>query len=286
MALGPDDIVLSSPPFIHVPLLDRLAPASGAGFKGMSVMPGDIWELEQRGMPPGEIAQRFADHGLAICEVDCTGCWLPAQQRLDPSNEMGKLLRSLTPERVIDTAARIGAPSVTAVEMCNVAVDFDQAVEAFARICDYAAERGVKVHIEFLPFGGIPDLRSAWRIVEAAGRPNGWLTVDSWHMFRSGSTLDQLAVIPGERIHTVQINDAPAKASADLMHETMNGRLLPGDGSFDLAGFIRTLDAIGSTAPISVEVFSDDLVRQPIADAARSWAEAGTAILKQARNPQ
>lgn len=286
MTLGPNDLVISAPPLTHVPLLERLAPVCDAGFKGMSLMPGDVWDLERQGMSAADIALRMADHGLAICELDCTGWWLPAHRRLDPTDEMGKLLRSLSPERVIDTAARIGAPSMTAVEMCNVEVDFDEAVEAFAGICDYAAERGVKVHLEFLPFGGIPDLMSAWRIVEAAGRPNGGLTLDSWHLFRSGSTLEQLAAIPGERIFTAQINDAPAQPEADLMHETMNGRLLPGQGSFDLTGFIRTLDAIGSTAPVAVEVFSADLPNQPLAEVARSWAAAGAATLAKARNPQ
>lgn len=281
--LGPQHLALAAPPFGHVPLLDRLAPARAAGFDAIALMPGDVWTLEAQGMSAAEIAGRIADHGLAISEVDCTACWLPAQQALEPTDDMGRLVRSLTPERVIETAARVGARSVTAVEMSRVAVDPDAAAEAFAAMCDFAAPHGIKVHIEFLPTGGIPDLASAWRIVKAADRPNGGLTVDSWHLFRSGSTLDQLAAIPGERIHTVQINDAPETPQADLWQELMTGRLLPGQGSFDLTGLIRTLDAIGSTAPIAVEVFSTALATQPTAEAMRALAQAGAAIIRQAR---
>jgi len=281
--LGPQHLALAAPPFGHVPLLDRLAPARAAGFDAIALMPGDVWTLEAQGMSAAEIAGRIADHGLAISEVDCTACWLPAQQALEPTDDMGRLVRSLTPERVIETAARVGARSVTAVEMSRVAVDPDAAAEAFAAMCDFAAPHGIKVHIEFLPTGGIPDLASAWRIVKAANRPNGGLTVDSWHLFRSGSTLDQLAAIPGERIHTVQINDAPETPQADLWQELMTGRLLPGQGSFDLTGLIRTLDAIGSTAPIAVEVFSTALATQPTAEAMRALAQAGAAIIRQAR---
>jgi sugar phosphate isomerase/epimerase len=43
----------------------------------------------------------------------------------------------------------------------------------------------------------------------------------------------------------------------------MHARLLPGEGSIDLAGLIRTLDAIGSIAPIGVEVLSDRLNALP-----------------------
>ncbi|KFG88308.1 Xylose isomerase domain-containing protein [Sphingobium herbicidovorans NBRC 16415] len=274
---------LSAPPFAHVPLLERLVPARDAGFSAISLMPGDVWALESAGMAAPEIAARIADHGLALMEIDCTACWLPGHRAASDDVPMASLLRSLTPERVVETAARIGAPSVTAVEMMGVDMSLDEAAEAFAYICDIAAPHGVKVHIEFLPFGGIPDLASAWAIVQAAGRPNGGLTLDSWHFFRSGSDFDLLSRIPGSRIHTVQINDAPAQAEPDLFHETMNGRLVPGQGSFNLTRFVRTLDQIGSTAPISIEIFSQTLNTMPMAEAIASWAPAARAIIRKAR---
>lgn len=280
------DLVLSAPPFLHLPLFDRLAPARDAGFSAISLTPGDIWSLESQGMTAADIRGRIEDHGLALREIDCTACWLPSHRAVRADNPLAALLQSLTPERVIETAALIGAPSVTAVEMMGVEPSVEEAAEAFAAICDFAADHGVKVHIEFLPFGGIPDLARAWAIVQAAGRANGGLTIDSWHFFRSGSSLDLLASLPGERIHTVQINDAPMQPEPDLLHETMNGRLLPGTGSFDLTGFIRALDATGCTAPVSVEIFSSYLSQQPMTDAIQGWAEAAQAVIAQARNKQ
>lgn len=281
--LGPGDLVFSSVPVAHVPLLDRLAPVRDAGFAGISVQPSDIWQLEAEGMSAGEVARRIADHGLAIAEVDGTACWLPSQRTCDATGELASAMRGLTPDRVFATAGRIGARSITVIEMFGVTPSLDEAAEAFAALCDRAAADGLLVHIEFLPFGGIPDLASGLAIVEAAGRPNGKLTVDSWHLFRSGSTLADLAGISGECIGTVQINDAPARASGDLLHETMNGRLLPGQGEFDLPGFIRTLDAIGSRAPIGVEVFSPAEREQSIDRIARAWATSARAVLDEAR---
>ncbi|ANI79627.1 sugar phosphate isomerase/epimerase family protein [Sphingobium sp. EP60837] len=276
-------LILSAPPFAHVPLLERLAPAREAGFTGISLMPGDVWSLEEAGMKPSEIAARIANHDLTVMEVDCTACWLPSHRRTGDDAPLASLLQSLTPERVVEAAARIGAPSITAVEMMGVSPSLDEAAEAFTHLCDLAAPYGLKVHIEFLPFGGIPDLASAWAIVQAAGRPNGGLTVDSWHFFRSGSSFELLESIPGSRIHTVQINDAPAQPEADLLHETMSGRLVPGQGSFDLTRFIRTLDQIGSTALFSVEVFSKNINGMPMAQAIASWAPAARDIIRKAR---
>ena len=279
-------LVLSGPPFGHLPLLDRLAPAREAGFSAISLMPGDIWSLEAAGMSAVEIGQRIADHGLAVMEMDCTACWLPSQRTAGDDVPMAALLRSLSPGRVIEAAARIGSPSVTAVEMMGVTTSLDEAAEAFAYLCDLAAEHGLKVHIEFLPFGGIPDLASAWAIVQAAGRINGGLTLDSWHFFRSGSSFELLAQIPGSRIHTIQINDAPAKAEPDLLQETMSARLIPGQGSFDLPRFIRTLDRTGTEAPISVEIFSASTRSAPMAEAIKSWAPAARDIIRKAREIQ
>ncbi|SFR90541.1 sugar phosphate isomerase/epimerase family protein [Sphingomonas jatrophae] len=282
-ALGPADLVFCSPPRDDVPLLDRLGPVAAAGFAGISLLPGDIWRLEEAGMPAAEIAARIADAGLAVREVDCIACWLPSHDQAVRS-PMNDLLQTLTPERVIAAAARIGAPSVVVVEMMGTAApSLDEAAAAFARVCDLAAEHGLKAQIEALPPGNIKSVHGAARIVEAAGRANGGLTVDTWHLFRGGSTLADLAAIPPGRIHTVQINDAPATPADDLLRETMNARLLPGEGDFDLLGFVRTLDAIGSTAPIGVEVFRAGQAGTPIGETADQWMRAARALLGQAR---
>ena len=282
--LGPRDLVFSSVPVAHVPLLDRLAPARAAGFAGLSLLPGDVWALEDGGMDAREIAGRIADHGLEVAEVDCIGFWLPSQVAAS-GGEHDAILRTLTPERVLGAAARVGARSVVVVEMFGVTPSLDEAAEAFATLCDQAADHGLIAHIEFLPFGGIPDLMSAWRIVEAAGRKNGGLTIDSWHLFRSGSTLAQLAQIPGAHIGSVQLNDGPARPQGALFEETMSGRRLPGDGAFDLTGLLRTLEKIGSRAPLGVEVFSVAQNDQSIDEIARRWAQSAKAVIHQ-QDPQ
>jgi sugar phosphate isomerase/epimerase len=283
VALGPNDLVFCSAPLVHVPLLDRLSAVRNAGFAGISLLPGDIWTLEQQGMAPAVLSSRIAECGLEVAEVDCIGNWLPSHDFAAGKGDLVSLIRELTPDRVIKSAAAVGARSVTVVEMLQVRPSLDEASEAFAGMCDQAADHGLNVQIEFLPFGGIPDLASARAIIDAAGRDNGRLTIDSWHLFRSGSTLSQLAKIPGRQIGTVQISDAPAIPSADLMNETMFSRLLPGHGALELVSVIRTLDEIGSVAPLGVEVFSEAERTQPVDQIATAWARAAGAIIEEAR---
>lgn len=266
-----------------VPLLDRLGPLAAAGFTALSLMPSDVWALEDAGMTASEIAARIADAGLKVAEMDCTACWMPRQQMQGDGGALSLLLRGLTTEKVVDTAARIGAASVVAVDIADMVCPLDEAAAGFAQLCDVAAQHGLPVQIEFLPVGGIRTLTQAWAIVSAAGRANGGLTIDAWHFYRSGSTLEQLAQIPGDRIHTVQLCDAPATPQADLWNELMTARLLPGEGDLDLVGLVRTLDAIGSTAPFGVEVFNTRQHDQALTQVARDWVTAARTTLALAR---
>jgi len=59
----------------------------------------------------------------------------------------------------------------------------------------------------------------------------------------------------------------------------LHNRLVPGEGAFDLAGYLRSLRSIGALAPIGVEVFSDDLHALGATEAARRAAEATRALL-------
>lgn len=281
--MAPTTLVLNPAPIAHVPLLDRLGPAVAAGFSAIALQPSDVWTAEAQGHSAADLVFRIADAGLEVAEIDCSACWMPRQASGDDS-ELGLLLRGLTPERVIATAARIGARSIAAIDLSSTPAPLDEAAEAFASLCDMAADHGLLAHIEFLPIGGIRSLSDAWAIVREAGRPNGGLTIDAWHLFRSGSTLDELASIPGTRIHTVQLCDAPAEPMADLWTELMTARLLPGEGTFDLTGLIRTLDRIGSTAPFGVEVFNTRQNGQPFAQIAQDWSAAARAVLAKARD--
>lgn len=283
-SLHKDHLIFSSVPVMDRPLLDRLAPFKAAGFDGLSLLPTDIWALAEQGITPEEVAKRIADAGLIISEMDCIATWLPEHKTLKTDDPLlQSLQQSHQAERVIEAAARVGARSIAVVEIFGIKPSAEEGAEAFAALCDKAAEYGLKVHLEFAPFGGIPNLREAHAIIDGAGRSNAGLTVDSWHLFRSGSTIEELAAIPAHQIHTVQINDAPSEAWSDVFDETMNGRLLPGEGSFDLNGLIGTLDRIGSAAPIEVEIFHANQKDMNLEDIARNWHGAIRRTIASAR---
>ena len=135
------------------------------------------------------------------------------------------------------------------------------------QLAGQAAEAGTRVALEPLPFSNITDFRLAAELVAAADHPAAGLVVDIWHLERGPSTLSDLAEIPGDKVFVVELNDAPAPQSADLFRDTIDHRVLCGSGTFDVIGFVETLQQIGFPGPWGVEIISEAHRRQPLDEA-------------------
>ena len=134
----------------------------------------------------------------------------------------------------------------------------DAVTERFAGICDRAAEHGVRIGIEFLPFSEIPDAATAWQIVRDADRPNGGLDVDSWHHFRGAADLGQLLAIPPGADRGRATSTTPVLPVRTRGPTPCNGAC-PEKGCSTSSGSSRRWTTTGWTRPVSVEVFSDEL---------------------------
>jgi sugar phosphate isomerase/epimerase len=257
--LGRDDLVLCAGTLLPTGLADRARAAQAAGYTGVSLWVSDVYRAREEGMSDADIRALLDDHGLEIAELDCLTSWLPGSgPPADAPFEVDDAMRA-PDEEFFAIADSIGGRSVNIAEIWGSKTSLDAAVEAFARVCDRAAEHGLLVHLEFLPWSAFPNVNAAWEVVRIADRPNGGLIIDSWHCARSATTIEDLAAIPGERVLAVQLSDALPEAAPDVTEETMHSRLLPGAGAAHVVEIVQTLDAIGSTAPIGVEVFSDEL---------------------------
>ncbi len=258
-----------------VPYRQRLAAAADAGFAAISLWGRDYAAARAEGLSDRDLRSLLDDHGLAVAELDPAWWWLPGADdiHIDPRHD-GEEVFMFGEDELFEVADVVGARSLNAVDVFGGSWDLDAAAEAFAGLCRRGAEHGLVVHLEWLPWSKIPDLATALEIVQKAGAPNGGLNVDAWHLVRSGGRPDDLAAVPGDLILAIQLDDGPAEAEANLVEATLHDRDLPGEGEFDLVGLLRALAATGTTAPLGVEVFSDELLTRPPAEAARLAAEA------------
>jgi sugar phosphate isomerase/epimerase len=149
------------------------------------------------------------------------------------------------------------------------------AAERFGEVCDRAADHGLLVALEFLPFTNVFDAATALEIVERAGRPNGGICVDVWHHERGARCTEQLRAIPPECVVGVQLDDgARIPVDTDYYTDCVANRLPPGEGEFDVVGFLALLSDIGADAPLAVEVLSDAVQTSTPTDVAVHLAHA------------
>jgi sugar phosphate isomerase/epimerase len=255
---------------------DRVAAAAGAGYSGIGLLADDYRACRARGLTEEEMTAVLDRHGIVVSEIEFLYHWAY-------DGERGRFARELE-ATLYEMADAFGVHHLNMGDV-NPAQELppvDAVAERFGSVCDRAAEHGLLVALEFLPWTGIPDVATAWEVVRRADRGNGGINLDVWHYERGPSTPDMVRAVPPERIAAVAISDAAAEVVGDLIEDTTRRRRLPGDGSFDLVGFVRLLDAAGITAPLVVEILSDEQNARPTQEAARVAAEAAREVLAQA----
>jgi sugar phosphate isomerase/epimerase len=281
LSLGPSDLVLCSGTVPrHTSFLDRLQAASGAGFSAISLWGRDYGEARNEGYSDADLRSMVDDHGLAVAELDPAWWWTPGAKdvRVPPEFDPVDIFR-FGEDEIMRIAELFGARSINAADVLGGRWTLDEGAVGFADLCDRAADHGLLVHLEWLAWSKVPDLVTALEIVTLADQSNGGLNIDTWHCARTGTTPAQLRAVPADRLLAIQIDDGPAVAEDDLVDATLHHRRLPGEGDFDLIGYLRALNDAGSRAPLGVEIFSDELHSLGADAAARLAGDAARRLL-------
>lgn len=106
------------------------------------------------------------------------------------------------------------------------------------------------------------------------------LGFDSFYMFASGTSFDDLDMLDPDKIFLVQLADFMWRDidSADVpLNDAGHFRVFPGEGSHSemLAGFVTRLHGLGYRGAYSLEVFNDDYRQLPLPTVAqRAWRSA------------
>ena len=287
MSLGPNDLVSShftltgstpmTPP--RFSFAERAGAAAAAGFAGIGVLGEDYHGEKDQGLTDADATAILADHGLEVAEVEFVMDWSAG----DDEPERQKAAQHLE-ERVWSVADVFGPRVVSVGELvpAEMLPPFEALADRFGALCDRAAEHGLLVALEFMPFSGIPDVATGRALVEAVGRANAGLNVDSYHYFRGNPDAEALRAV-GDRAFMIQLDDADAEIVGELFEDTMLRRRYPGEGSFDLVSFLRILNEAGAPGPKSVEILSSDNQALAVEDAARRAHDATRAVVDAAR---
>lgn len=244
-------------------LVDLAAHAGvwGCGVRLLPTVPGALhYPLMHEPAMLRETLARMQAQGITVFDLELI--------------RIGENFRAADHTAFCEVGQRLGA------RIINVAcddTDLSRLTDSFAALCELAAPYGLSADIEPMPWGSVPDLATARRVLLAAARPNCGVLVDALHFSRSASTLADVDALPREWLHYGQICDGrlPGPATREgLIHDARCERLLPGEGDIDLRALFARLPA---DVPVSIEVPND---RRAPALGYEAWARAAVAATR------
>ncbi len=248
---------------------DRCTKASEVGMKGIGIWHADLVHiLETRSH--ADVKKLLDDNGLTYLELEFIWGFFEDEgsDGRRESDELKKLL--------LDGAAELGAHHIKVGNIPGTPCELSKLTERYAELCADAANiTDAVVAYEFMPFDvNVDNLDAALQVVEGAGAKNGGLVIDTWHMAKLGIAPDDLKRIPLQYLTWVELSDGRLEWMEDHIEETTKFRRLPGEGEFDIRGYIRAAQEMGYDDAWGIEVLSDELRAEPIDEMYRHAFEA------------
>ena len=236
-------------------LPEKLEAIAAAGFDGVEIFENDLLYYDGS---PREVRQMCADLGIAITLFqpfrDFEGV---------PRDRLARNLERA--ERKFDLMQELGTDLVLVCS--NVAPDAlaDHAVlvQDMALLAERAGERGLRIGYEALAWGRhVNTWQQVWDIVREVNHPSLGMILDSFHTLSLRGDPRAIAQVPADKIFFVQMADAPVLAM-DVLEWSRHFRNFPGQGDFDLPGFLAPILKTGYQGPLSLEIFNDGFRAAP-----------------------
>ena len=189
------------------------------------------------------MARLLGDEGIRYVEVEYLEDWWTKGDRRHASDEVRAVL--------LEAAAELGADHVK-VGLGHREEDYNEGrfAEEFDRLASEARDHGTRIALEPPADSMMRTIAPAAELVRSIANPAGGLLVDIWHIFRSGTTYAEIVeMLPPEYVFAVEMSDGRAEPVGTLYDDTFDNRLAPGEGDFDVVGFIRAIDRLGFPGP-------------------------------------
>lgn len=269
-AVAPLDVPEVSP----LSALDRVTACADTGYMGMGFSQGDLQQI--RDDVGFDRLRTHADSvGIGPIEVELATDWW-----LEPEESPWRITWSL----LLEAAKALHSPWIKIGTRFGEPVpSVDPFVEPMRRLADEAAAAGTKVALEPLPFAMIGSVPQGAELVKKVDHEAAGLVVDFWHVFRAGTSLEELwRTLDASMVFGVEICDADAEPRGTLFEDTRDNRRYPGEGDQDVVGFIRTMRRIGWNGPWGVEMLAREHRAKPLREGLERARDAALRCFDQA----
>jgi len=223
-----------------------------------------------------DIRRKISDSGLTVESAISFFQWI-----VDDDTQRAKGLEQA--RRDMDALAQIGgkriaAPPAGATRQAGL--DLMKAAERYRALLELGERIGVVPQVEV--WGSSKNLhrlgQSMFVVIES-GHPKACLLPDVYHIYKGGSDFNGFKQLSAHAIQVFHMNDYPADPPRETIGD--RDRVYPGDGIAPLTQIIRDLQANGSRAFLSLELFNPNLWKQdPLAVAKTGLTKMKDAVSK------
>ena len=241
--------------------IETLAAVAGAaGFGSISITPAMYFDACQRGQTDDALRGVLAHAGVTVAMIDPLIAGLPGAR--DPTSVPRRFRATFEygPAEAFRAAEGVGARTVNIAHYMGAPTPIEQLIDAVGAIGRDAARRGLDLLVEFMPEGAIGDLAAASAIVRGVNLTNVALMLDTWHLYRSAGSPDDLDALPARSIAAVQVGDATADAWGTGVNPPTADRLLPGQGAVPIRDLVARARLNNPDVVVGIEVFNRALV--------------------------
>ena len=264
-------------------LEERAALAQKHGYQGLDFSLGDV----QSAGGPAAVKEILGRHGLEPSTVS----GVLGAQVIVPEEEWGPALAQVREKA--QQAAAVGGKRTGTVLPCR-ADDPKEAlwplvVQRIKQLDEALEGTGVRLGMEFLgvktlrlerPHAFVQSMAEFNRLLDEAGARNVGITLDSYHWYSAGDTLETIQRTPAERIVLLHVNDAKDLPREQLMDQD---RLLPGEGVIPLGDWLRAINSTGFDGFIALEVLGPRIAEMAVEERARVGKETIGPLLEALR---
>ena len=248
---------------------DRCAEAAKVGFAGLGLWHADIEHQMEGGRTLREMRQLLDDNGIRLYELEFLMDWFVDDDDRAAADRVRKLL--------FEAAVELDAHHIKAGNIPGKECEMGRLKEAYAElVADAAQHTSAKVLYEFMPFDvNVNSVDSALEVID--GIDNTGVVIDTWHMAKLDIKPDDLRRFGADRLGWIELSDGQHAWQEDRIDEVVNRRKLPGEGEFDIRGYVEIGLDMGYSEPWGVEVLSQDLRALPFDEMFRRAYESAAA---------
>lgn len=236
-------------------LKDKLYALAAAGFRLVALTDS---ELIFDDLSPASLADLLHELNLGVSTFQVHGLFGSA----DDGSPL--LVRDRLPPK-FDLMRKLGASLMqVSLDSTQVGGKQEAAASQLAELADLAGLSGFRVAVNASDSSSeCSPIRSAWDVVRLSARGNLGILLSNFDLLASGSSLDDISEIPGERIFMASLTDVSSAGVAAVPRDR-NHRCFPGQGVLDVTSFVECVLDTGYRGPFTLDVLSEDLRAAPV----------------------